>query len=98
MFHSTIRIPRAIPSGPTRTSAKTTPFSRVEAGVRPATGDGNCRRITSIAPEQLSSSQYIRPVNPAGIELSTLAGEMVGRLRLAAYRFGFELFGLVLRE
>ncbi|PYX53543.1 MAG: hypothetical protein DMG73_20420 [Acidobacteria bacterium] len=95
IFHSSIRMLRAIPSGPTRTSANMTPFGSVEAGVRPATReDGSWTRIISIAPTQLSSSQYMRPLNPSGSELPTFVGELAGRLRLAKTPSGFVRLGL----
>ena len=42
-----------------------------------------------MAPTQLSSSQYIRLLNPGASELPTLAREVAGRFRLAKTTSGF---------
>jgi hypothetical protein len=53
VYQFTIRIARAIPSGPTTTSASTTLLVR-EGDDMPKAEAGRFMRITSIAPEQLS--------------------------------------------
>src|SRR5579872_831606 len=78
-IYCTMRIPRAIPSGPTRTSASTAPFVTDDAGAKLANPGGSSTRIISIVCGQLSASQNIRPRNPAGSSFSAAtAGVALG--------------------
>src|ERR1700757_2059935 len=59
VYQFTIRIALATPSVPITTSASTTLLVR-EGDDMPRAEAGRFMRITSMAPEQLSASQYIR--------------------------------------
>ncbi len=85
-----MRMPRAIPSGPTKTSAITVPPAADEARLGDIPANGNCTRIISITPPQLSSSQYMRLRKSRGRDIcGTTTGSVERRPRARSERLIF---------
>src|SRR5207248_7077462 len=58
IFHSTMRMPRAIPSGPTRTSAKTTSFV-IRCGRGRCKSGNRCRQLHADNLHRFSATELI---------------------------------------